>query len=89
MTVGVPYVHRCLPCKGGDEQYCEPGCNFTYNGDEKNSNGLKTKGGYADHVVVDQECAIPLETDLHFLTVLFWESLRLAEASRSDRHMCW
>ena len=42
---------------GGDEQYCNNGATFTYNSDEKHVTGIKTKGGYSDHVVVDQECA--------------------------------
>ena len=46
---------RCDPCKVGNEQYCANGCNFTYNGDEKTAPGIKTKGGYSDHMVVDQE----------------------------------
>ena len=50
-------VHRCTSCAEGDEQYCENGATFTYNSDETNVAGVKTRGGYADHVVVDQKCA--------------------------------
>ena len=49
-------AHRCTSCAEGDEQYCENGATLTYNSDETNVAGVKTRGGYADHVVVDQKC---------------------------------
>ena len=50
------WLCRCNSCAGGDEQYCEAGATLTFNSDEKNVPGIKTRGGYADHVVVDQKC---------------------------------
>lgn len=51
-------VRRCPSCVRGWEQYCSRGYLLsTYNADERGVPGVKTKGGYSDHVVVDEECA--------------------------------
>src|SRR3984893_5168790 len=43
---------KCAACLDGDEQYCENGATFTYNGEDKVLGGV-TYGGYSESIVVD------------------------------------
>src|ERR1700730_1485193 len=47
----VDSCRKCAACLDGDEQYCENGATFTYNGEDKVLGGV-TYGGYSDSVVV-------------------------------------
>lgn len=60
----VDSCRTCQPCKEGDEQYCEGGCVFTYNSVEKTTKAVQTKGGYADHVVVDEDFVLRVPSNL-------------------------
>jgi uncharacterized zinc-type alcohol dehydrogenase-like protein len=55
-TVGVgcfvDSCRECAACKDGDEQYCERGANFTYNGRERDGT-TPTYGGYSTRITVD------------------------------------
>jgi uncharacterized zinc-type alcohol dehydrogenase-like protein len=57
-TVGVgcfvDSCRECEACKAGDEQYCERGTNFTYNGYERDRK-TPTYGGYSTRITVDEE----------------------------------
>src|SRR4029077_6944390 len=50
--VFVDSCRQCDACRGGEEQYCEPGMTPTYNGRERDT-GAPTYGGYSQRVVVD------------------------------------
>ncbi|TDX00740.1 NAD(P)-dependent alcohol dehydrogenase [Dinghuibacter silviterrae] len=56
----------CPSCLAGDEQYCEEGCNQTYNSYERDK-VTPTYGGYSSTIVVDEKYtlsvspALPLE----------------------------
>jgi uncharacterized zinc-type alcohol dehydrogenase-like protein len=56
-TVGVgcfvDSCRECAACKDGDEQYCERGVNFTYNGRERDGK-TPTYGGYSTRITVDE-----------------------------------
>jgi uncharacterized zinc-type alcohol dehydrogenase-like protein len=56
-TVGVgcfvDSCRECEACKAGDEQYCERGANFTYNGRERDGK-TPTYGGYSTRISVDE-----------------------------------
>lgn len=56
-TVGVgcfvDSCRECEACKAGDEQYCERGANFTYNGRERDGK-TPTYGGYSTRITVDE-----------------------------------
>src|SRR6202162_6258433 len=45
---------KCAACLDGDEQYCENGATFTYNGEDKVLGGV-TYGGYSESIVVDAD----------------------------------
>ena len=49
----VDSCRKCASCKRGLEQYCEPGCTYTYNGADPHTGGM-TYGGYSKRVVVDE-----------------------------------
>jgi uncharacterized zinc-type alcohol dehydrogenase-like protein len=48
----VDSCRKCAACLDGDEQYCENGATFTYNGEDKILGGV-TYGGYSESIVVD------------------------------------
>src|ERR1700726_821195 len=48
----VDSCRKCAACLDGDEQYCENGATFTYNGEDKVLGGV-TYGGYSESIVVD------------------------------------
>ncbi len=50
----VDSCRECPACKENEEQFCEKGAVFTYNGADKHSGG-HTFGGYSEEVVVDEE----------------------------------
>jgi alcohol dehydrogenase (NADP+) len=50
----VDSCRKCAACLDGDEQYCENGATFTYNGEDKILGGV-TYGGYSESIVVDAD----------------------------------
>jgi len=59
----VDSCRKCAACKSGEEQFCEKGAAFTYNGtlmDRK----TPTYGGYASQIVVDQNFALKIHKSL-------------------------
>lgn len=56
-TVGVgcfvDSCRHCGACRAGEEQFCEPGASFTYNGHEQDGK-TPTYGGYSKRIVVDE-----------------------------------
>ncbi len=66
-TVGVgcfvDSCRTCSACLAGEEQYCEPGATFTYNGQEKNGSGI-TYGGYSTQIVVDENYVVRVPESL-------------------------
>jgi uncharacterized zinc-type alcohol dehydrogenase-like protein len=50
----VDSCRKCAACLDGDEQYCENGATFTYNGEDKVLGGV-TYGGYSESIVVDAD----------------------------------
>lgn len=65
-TVGVGCMvgscRACGPCLAGEEQYCETGSIFTYNG--KDRDGSTTYGGYSTQIVVDQDFVVRIPESL-------------------------
>ena len=65
-TVGVGCMvescRTCDACKAGDEQYCEAGSTFTYNGTDKD--GSTTYGGYSTQIVVNQDFVVRIPDGL-------------------------
>lgn len=68
-TVGVgcfvDSCRKCAACLAGEEQFCEPGASFTYNGHEQDGR-TPTFGGYSTRIVVDENYVlrIPAGMDL-------------------------
>jgi uncharacterized zinc-type alcohol dehydrogenase-like protein len=58
----------CPSCHEGVEQYCENGFTGTYNSYEQKSQ-IITYGGYADHIVVDQDFVLKVPTNLPLAAV--------------------
>ena len=58
----VDSCRACGPCKAGEEQYCDTGSTFTYNGREKD--GSLTFGGYSTQIVVDQDFVVRIPDGL-------------------------
>jgi alcohol dehydrogenase (NADP+) len=52
----------CETCSSGLEQFCEKGALLTYNAVDKE--GVVTKGGYSDHIVVRQEFVVRIPENL-------------------------
>ena len=65
-TVGVGCMvescRTCEACSAGDEQYCEKGATFTYNGEDKD--GSTTYGGYSTQIVVNQDFVVRIPDGL-------------------------
>jgi uncharacterized zinc-type alcohol dehydrogenase-like protein len=61
----VDSCRKCASCKAGEEQFCEAGPVFTYNGEDK-KHGVTTYGGYAEAIVLDEAFAlrVPKSLDL-------------------------
>jgi uncharacterized zinc-type alcohol dehydrogenase-like protein len=53
----------CPSCVEGDEQYCEEGCNQTYNAYERDKK-TPTYGGYSSTIVVDEKYTLSVSPDL-------------------------
>ncbi|KAA5956560.1 MULTISPECIES: NAD(P)-dependent alcohol dehydrogenase [unclassified Pantoea] len=66
-TVGVGVMvdscRECHFCKQHEEQYCEAGFTPTYNGTDKYT-GNTTFGGYAQHVIADQNFVVTVPDNL-------------------------
>lgn len=58
----VDSCRTCGPCREGQEQYCETGMLFTYNGRDKN--GEPTQGGYSTQIVVDENYVLRIPSAL-------------------------
>jgi uncharacterized zinc-type alcohol dehydrogenase-like protein len=53
----------CGNCERDEEQYCEKGAIFTYNGQDKHLGGM-TYGGYSQRVVCDEKFTLSVPTNL-------------------------
>ena len=53
---------ECANCKDGEEQFCEKGATFTYNGFY--ADGSPTYGGYSKQIVVHQDFALKISEKL-------------------------
>jgi uncharacterized zinc-type alcohol dehydrogenase-like protein len=66
-TVGVgcfvDSCRHCSACKDGEEQYCENGASFTYNGYEQDKK-TPTYGGYSTRITVDEEYVVRIPANL-------------------------
>jgi uncharacterized zinc-type alcohol dehydrogenase-like protein len=60
--VFVDSCRKCAQCRHGEEQYCDTGLVFTYNGREPD--GAPTFGGYSDKIVVDENYVLRLPQNL-------------------------
>ena len=54
---------HCKPCKDHKEQRCENGTTLTYNTPQ--SDGQTTKGGYSDHIVVQEHFVLSIPANLN------------------------
>lgn len=59
----VDSCHECASCKADQEQFCQNGATFTYNGQDKHS-GKQTFGGYSDSIVVDESFVLRVPENL-------------------------
>ncbi len=59
----VDSCRECHFCKHHEEQYCEAGFTATYNGMDKYT-GERTRGGYAQSVIVDQDFVVSVPQNL-------------------------
>ncbi len=53
----------CENCQADLEQFCQKGCTFTYNSDDKHADGY-TFGGYSTNIVVDQKFVLRVPENL-------------------------
>ncbi|KTD56437.1 NAD(P)-dependent alcohol dehydrogenase [Legionella shakespearei] len=59
----VDSCRHCSSCSSHEEQFCENGCTFTYNCEDKRLGGL-AQGGYSKHIVVAEECVLKVDDSL-------------------------
>lgn len=59
----VDSCRTCPSCRAGQEQFCQTGSVFTYNGVDKHSGGV-TYGGYSERVVVDEAFTLRVPSNL-------------------------
>jgi uncharacterized zinc-type alcohol dehydrogenase-like protein len=59
----VDSCRHCPSCLAGLEQYCDEGCNVTYNGFERDGK-TPTYGGYSTHIVADQDYTLHVSRKL-------------------------
>jgi alcohol dehydrogenase (NADP+) len=59
----VDSCRACADCREGEEQYCQQGSTFTYNGPDKHLGG-HTFGGYSDRIVVDEKYTLRVPKNL-------------------------
>ena len=57
---------NCASCKENQEQFCHKGATFTYNSEE---DGSTTKGGYSNHIVVNQKFVLKIPQNLNLAEV--------------------
>lgn len=56
---------ECTPCKEGFEMYCERGCAFTYNSEDRaGGGGPVTYGGYSERIVVEESFVLKVDPKL-------------------------
>lgn len=90
--VMVDSCRECHFCKSHEEQYCEAGFTATYNGTDKYT-GERTRGGYAQTVIVDQHFVVSVPHNLPLAGVApllcagvtVWSPLRHFNVSAGDR----
>lgn len=58
----------CHPCEADLEQFCEQGATFTYNSEDKESEG-PTFGGYSESIVVQEEFVLNISDKLDLRAV--------------------
>jgi alcohol dehydrogenase (NADP+) len=51
---------KCVPCKEGEEQYCEKMPTFTYGSPDPKEKGRPTQGGYSTKMVVDEKFVLKI-----------------------------
>jgi uncharacterized zinc-type alcohol dehydrogenase-like protein len=59
----VDSCRACPACREGEEQFCEKGVSFTYNGVEQDKK-TPTQGGYSTSIVVDEAYALRLPASI-------------------------
>jgi alcohol dehydrogenase (NADP+) len=59
----VDSCRQCPSCGHGDEQYCERGATFTYNGIDRHDN-MRTYGGYSERIVVSEHFVLKIPDGL-------------------------
>jgi uncharacterized zinc-type alcohol dehydrogenase-like protein len=59
----VDSCRTCTSCSRGLEQFCLNGAVFTYNSEDKLSGGV-TYGGYSERIVIDEEFALKVPSNL-------------------------
>jgi uncharacterized zinc-type alcohol dehydrogenase-like protein len=59
----VDSCRKCGPCRAGEEQYCENGATFTYNGYERDGK-TPTYGGYSTQITVDENYVLRIPEGL-------------------------
>ena len=62
--VMVDSCRHCENCEAGEEQYCVEGMTETYNSPDQKHGGI-TRGGYSNHIVVDEAYAYQLSPKLN------------------------
>ena len=90
--VMVDSCRECHFCKHHEEQYCEAGFTATYNGIDKYT-GERTRGGYAQSVIVDQHFVVSVPQNLPLAGVApllcagvtVWSPLRHFNVKAGDR----
>jgi uncharacterized zinc-type alcohol dehydrogenase-like protein len=60
----VDSCRECASCRAGLEQFCEKVASFTYNGEDRASDGI-TYGGYSERVVVDESFVLRVSPGLN------------------------
>ncbi|MBZ0059738.1 MULTISPECIES: NAD(P)-dependent alcohol dehydrogenase [unclassified Leclercia] len=90
--VMVDSCRECNFCQNHEEQYCEAGFTATYNGLDKYT-GERTRGGYAQSVIVDQHFVVSVPRNLPLAGVApllcagvtVWSPLRHFNVAAGDR----
>jgi alcohol dehydrogenase (NADP+) len=55
----VDSCQQCPPCRNGEEQYCEHGSTYTYNGIDPHDK-MPTYGGYSERIVVTEKFVLKI-----------------------------
>ena len=64
----VDSCRECSECKQGNQQFCEAGASFTYNGKERDG-VTPTQGGYSEKIVVDESFVLKVPDNLELSAV--------------------